>query len=68
MKKITMNEYRHFTEHCLECKRKMNRDYKIMIVILFIGMLTTWAIGSAAFAIAVFYVINYLRKPIRLAN
>jgi hypothetical protein len=30
--------------------------------------LTTWAIGSSAFAIAVFYVINYLRKPIKLSN
>jgi hypothetical protein len=30
--------------------------------------LTTWAIGSAAFAIAVFFVINYLRKPIKLSN
>jgi len=30
--------------------------------------LTTWALGSLAFAIAVFYVINFLRKPIRLSN
>jgi hypothetical protein len=30
--------------------------------------LTTWAIGSTAFAIAVFFVINYLRKPIKLSN
>jgi hypothetical protein len=30
--------------------------------------LTTWALGSLAFAIAVFFVINYLRKPIKLSN
>jgi hypothetical protein len=30
--------------------------------------LTTWALGSLAFAIAVFFVINFLRKPIKLSN